>query len=91
MRGAPACFSIELATPNDAIKLPKKLRLFSDATRYLSRKGTLTLCSLGGVESLIDYRFAYDSSVSPCLLRLSIGMESAKDLIADMEQALSQE
>jgi len=62
MRGPPSTFSIELSNPEEAQQLPKKLNLFSDAT------------SLGGVESLIDYRFAYDSSVSPCLLRLSIGL-----------------
>jgi cystathionine gamma-synthase len=56
--------------------LPKKLKIFTNAT------------SLGGVESLVDYRFAYDTNVSPELVRISIGLESAKDLIADMDQAL---
>jgi len=76
MRGPPATFSVELSTPEEAKKIPDRLRLFKDAT------------SLGGVESLIDYRYKYDKTVSPCLLRISIGLESAKDLIADLEQGL---
>jgi len=46
--------------------------------------------SFGGVESLIDYRYAYDSSVSPKSLRVSMGLESARDLIDDLRQALDQ-
>jgi cystathionine gamma-synthase len=47
--------------------------------------------SLGGVESLIEHRHSIegpDSPVPPDLLRLSIGIESPDDLIADLEQAL---
>lgn len=47
--------------------------------------------SLGGVESLIEHRIAVEgphSVVAPELLRLSIGIESVSDLIADLEQAL---
>jgi len=76
MKAPPACFSFELKSPEQASVLPKRLKMFTNAT------------SLGGVESLIDYRFAYDKSVSSCLLRISIGLESAKDLIADLEQGL---
>jgi cystathionine gamma-synthase len=48
--------------------------------------------SLGGVESLIEHRASIegpDSPVPPDLLRLSIGIEDAGDLIADLEQALA--
>ena len=48
--------------------------------------------SLGGVESLIEHRKAIEPphSVVPAnLLRISIGLESADDLIADFEQALA--
>jgi cystathionine gamma-synthase len=48
--------------------------------------------SLGGVESLIEHRYSIegpDSPVPPELLRLSVGIESPADLIADLEQALS--
>ena len=47
--------------------------------------------SLGGVESLIEHRGSIEGPTSPVpldLLRLSVGIEYADDLIADMEQAL---
>lgn len=51
----------------------------------------LPATSLGGVESLIEHRKAIEgpqSLVPDALLRLSIGIEDANDLIADLEQAL---
>jgi cystathionine gamma-synthase len=48
--------------------------------------------SLGGVESLIEHRASVEGPASPCpadLLRLSVGLESERDLIADLEQALA--
>lgn len=47
--------------------------------------------SLGGVESLIEHRYTIEGPESPIpedLLRLSVGVESTDDLIADLEQAL---
>ena len=47
--------------------------------------------SLGGVESLIEHRASIEGAGSvapPDMLRLSIGIESADDLIADLEEAL---
>nr|MBA3324306.1 PLP-dependent transferase [Paracoccaceae bacterium] len=47
--------------------------------------------SLGGVESLIEHRRTIEGpdSVTPAtLLRLSVGIEDAGDLIADLEAAL---
>jgi cystathionine gamma-synthase len=47
--------------------------------------------SLGGVESLIEHRRSAEGPSSPVpddLLRLSIGLESPADLIADFESAL---
>ncbi len=49
--------------------------------------------SLGGVESLIEHRASIEGAGSPCpadLLRLSVGLESVEDLIADLEQAIAQ-
>jgi cystathionine gamma-synthase len=63
-----------------ALGVAKAVRLFVRAT------------SLGGVESLIEHRASIegpDSPVPPDLLRLSIGIEDAGDLIADLEQALA--
>jgi cystathionine gamma-synthase len=63
-----------------ARRLAASLRVFVPAT------------SLGGVESLAEHRRSVegpDSIVPGNLIRLSIGIESADDLIADLEQALS--
>ncbi|MFK7942952.1 MAG: PLP-dependent aspartate aminotransferase family protein [Paracoccaceae bacterium] len=52
----------------------------------------LPATSLGGVESLIEHRYVVEgphSAVPRDLLRLSIGIESAEDLIADLDQALA--
>ena len=62
-----------------ALQLCSLLKLFVHAT------------SLGGVESLIEHRKSTESpdSLTPDnLLRLSVGIEDAADLIADFEQAL---
>ena len=48
--------------------------------------------SLGGVESLIEHRKTVSGEgfpVHPRLLRLSIGIEDAEDLIYDLEQAIA--
>jgi cystathionine gamma-synthase len=48
--------------------------------------------SLGGVESLIEHRASIEGAGSPCppdLLRLSVGLEAADDLIGDLEQAIA--
>ncbi len=46
--------------------------------------------SLGGVESLVEHRHTIepDTGIPENLLRLSIGIEDAGDLIADLKQAL---
>lgn len=47
--------------------------------------------SLGGVESLVEHRSSLEGSASDCppnLLRLSVGLESVQDLVADIAQAL---
>jgi cystathionine gamma-synthase len=57
-----------------------KLKLFRQAT------------SLGAVESLVEHRASVEGPgtlVPDDLLRLSIGIESAEDLIADWQQALA--
>ena len=48
--------------------------------------------SLGGTESLIEHRASVEGAGTPVpgdLLRLSVGIEDADDLIADLEQALA--
>lgn len=55
--------------------LPSKLELFSHAT------------SLGGVESLIEWRAMSDSTVDRRLLRVSVGLEGWEDLKSDFIRA----
>jgi cystathionine gamma-synthase len=48
--------------------------------------------SLGGVESLVEHRASVEGAGTPApadLLRLSVGIEDAGDLIDDLEQALA--
>ena len=48
--------------------------------------------SLGGVESLLEHRASIEGADSPCppdLLRLSVGLESVADLVADLERAIA--
>ena len=62
-----------------AITVAARLKVFKRAT------------SLGGVESLAEHRASVEGEgtpVPPDLLRLSIGVEAAEDLIADFDQAL---
>lgn len=44
--------------------------------------------SLGGVESLLEYRLASDPTEDPALIRLSIGLEAFEDLQADLRTAM---
>lgn len=65
-------FSIWLKREELARHFPSKLHLFHHAT------------SLGGVESLIEWRKMSDPKVEGTLLRISIGVENWEDLKADM-------
>jgi cystathionine beta-lyase/cystathionine gamma-synthase len=88
MRGFGGMVSFTLRGPESrALELAKRTKLFSLAE------------SLGGVESLITHpaRMTHGSipkedrerrGVTDGLLRLSVGLESAHDLIADLRQAL---
>ncbi|WP_300550581.1 aminotransferase class I/II-fold pyridoxal phosphate-dependent enzyme [Roseovarius sp.] len=61
-----------------ALDVVARLRLFHRAT------------SLGGVESLVEHRHTIepDTGIPETLLRLSVGIEDAGDLVADLAQAL---
>lgn len=71
-------FSIKVKSEDFAKRLPSKLNFFEHAT------------SLGGVESLIEWRALSDATVAPDILRISIGVENSDDLLNDLIQALSQ-
>lgn len=68
-------FAITLTKENFARKFPSKLSFFHHAT------------SLGGVESLIEWRAMTDETVDRRLLRVSIGLENWEDLKNDFVQA----
>ncbi|KAI1873182.1 uncharacterized protein JN550_003435 [Neoarthrinium moseri] len=68
-------FSLCAKDETDAKRLPSKLHLFHHAT------------SLGGVESLIEWRSMSDASCEKTLLRVSVGIEGWEDLRDDLEQA----
>lgn len=77
MRGGGGIVSVDFGNEKKARALGARLRYWQDAT------------SLGGAESLVDWRYPYDPSLPPGLLRFSVGLEDPADLIADLEQALS--
>ena len=87
MTGFGGMMSIELGTKERAGKMLERVRVFSLAE------------SLGGVESLINHPASMTHASVPAdrraqlgitegLVRLSVGVESADDLLADLEQAL---
>lgn len=75
--GHSPIFSLSLVNEQLAKSFPSNLKYFHHAT------------SLGGVESLIEWRALSDFKVDPTLLRVSVGVENIEDLIADFASALS--
>jgi cystathionine gamma-synthase len=80
MRGFGAMLSIRVKGGEvHAIEAAARVKLWKRAT------------SLGAVESLIEHRASVEGAGSSCppdLLRLSVGLEDADDLYADLDQAL---
>ncbi|MEI8243595.1 MAG: aminotransferase class I/II-fold pyridoxal phosphate-dependent enzyme, partial [bacterium] len=85
--GGGAVVSFELADGAAAVRLMKRVKL------------PLVAVSLGGVESILSYPATMSHAAMPRaerlargitdgLVRLSVGLESPGDLIADLEQAL---
>lgn len=86
--GYGAMISFEVSQPEIAAELLEHVKLISFAE------------SLGGVESLITYpatqthadippEIRKEKGINDCLLRLSVGIEHAEDLIIDLEKAFS--
>ncbi len=76
MASGGGVLSFEMETSDLARRVVARTRLFRTAT------------SLGGVESLAEWRRSVNPDAPEGLVRLSIGLESPADLIADLEQAL---
>lgn len=81
MNGFGAMLSVELRGGYDpALRLARGTKIFANAT------------SLGGCESLIEHRASAEGAHThspPGLVRLSVGLEDASDLIEDLRQALA--
>ncbi|MCC6533733.1 MAG: PLP-dependent transferase [Burkholderiales bacterium] len=88
MRGYGGVLSFALRGGGDAAALMPRLKLFAQAV------------SLGGIEALAMHAATTwagtlteaqmrASGVDPALVRISVGLEEAGDLIADLDQALS--
>ncbi|KAJ3103472.1 hypothetical protein HDU97_010055 [Phlyctochytrium planicorne] len=73
--GYSGVLAIEFATADYARLVVSNLKLFKNAT------------SLGGVESLIEWRAAVDPKIDPKICRVSIGLEDIEDLKKDLKQA----
>lgn len=69
-------FSVWARDSEHARRLPSKMVVFQHAT------------SLGGVESLMEWRAMSDKSCDPRLLRISCGIEELEDLKGDLVQGL---
>ena len=65
-------FAVTMKEESAARRLPSKLELFHHAT------------SLGGVESLIEWRAMSDKKIDTRLLRISVGLEHWEDLRDDL-------
>ena len=86
--GGGAVISFELTSKELAVEMMKKVKL------------PLVAVSLGGVESILSYPATMSHAAMPAreraarnitdgLVRLSVGLEAAQDLISDLEQALA--
>lgn len=86
MRDFGGMVSFQMETEAEAVELVAQTRVWTLAE------------SLGGVESLIEHpaRMTHASTAAgpfaapSTLVRLSVGIESADDLVADLEHALAQ-
>ena len=87
-RGSGAMLSFTVATPELAQQVLAKVKIFTFAE------------SLGGPESLITFPATQTHAdvaeeernrlgITDCFLRMSVGLEKAQDLIADLDQALN--
>lgn len=78
MSGFGSMVSFELEDEATARSAVDALQLITQAT------------SLGGVETLAEHRYQVNPAAPPGLIRLSIGLEAAADLIGDLSRALDE-
>jgi cystathionine gamma-synthase len=73
-RGFSPVFALTMRDADAARRLPSRLALFHHAT------------SLGGVESLVEWRRMTDEGVDPRIVRVSVGIEGWEDLRRDLAE-----
>lgn len=71
MRTMGSMLSIDLGSGEAAAAFVDEVEVFTSAT------------SLGGVESLVEVRSRSDASIAPGVVRISVGIEDAADLVDD--------
>jgi cystathionine beta-lyase/cystathionine gamma-synthase len=76
--GYPPCFALYFTSQEQAKTFCSKTKLFRHAT------------SLGGAESLCEWRAMSDATVDRTLVRISVGIEGIDDLIKDFDQAIQE-
>ncbi|TPX33188.1 hypothetical protein SmJEL517_g03872 [Synchytrium microbalum] len=74
--GFSGVFSVEFTSHHYARLIVTRLKYFVNAT------------SLGGAESLIEWRAAIDPKIAPGICRVSIGLESFEDLQQSLREAM---
>ncbi|KAJ3329540.1 hypothetical protein HDU76_007695 [Blyttiomyces sp. JEL0837] len=78
LAGCSGVLAIEFESHHHARLICSRLKLFKNAT------------SLGGVESLIEWRAAVDPKIDPRICRISIGLEALEDLVEDWRRAAAE-
>ena len=89
-KGAGAVFSFELAGGRPAgSAFIEALQLFSHLANVGDAK-SLVIHPASTTHSRMDDEALLAAGIAPGLVRLSVGLENAKDLLADLQQALKQ-
>ena len=87
MKGFGGMLSFELADGLDAMQFQKELKLIKSSMSLAGVESTV-LSPHKTSHSLLTQQERDDMGVSNNLIRFSVGIESKKDLIADIEQAI---
>lgn len=88
-RGAGSIVSVDIVGGRDAARrFIDSLRLISNMT-HIGDVRTLALHTGSTIHGRLTEGERLASGITPGLVRLSVGLESARDIIADLEQALA--
>ncbi len=89
-KGAGALFTVSIKGGYDAcVKLVDSLRMFSHVAN-LGDTRSLIIHPASTTHRQLDEAAQVKAGAAPDLVRLSIGIENAEDIIADLDQALAQ-